>query len=286
MKRDPFPRRTATLPALAPWVAELTRTLPGLLRSYRGGMDPRMRERVILAVTEVNGCRYCAWIHGAWQDYLGDRGEVDAEEALVAYARACADAGVPLDPAPLREHLPDEAVRAVRATVAQIEVSNLVGNTVDGLLARVTRLRPLDPVSAAGELSVVGVAVPVAVPLLALAAAMRAVHRMAPPVPKVEMPPAGEANLLVHLLGEAAPTLLANSLLRLLLLRAPVRVAVALRAGRTAATVRLRRGHVALENGVAPDAIVVIEGDVEPLLRLASGSLLAEVGRLRLRPNS
>jgi hypothetical protein len=61
---------------------------------------------------------------------------------------------------------------------------------------------------------------------------------------------------------------------------------VAIRAGRTAATVRLQRGQIALENGVAPDAIAVVEGDVEPLLRLASGSLLAEVGRLRLRPNS
>jgi AhpD family alkylhydroperoxidase len=286
MKSDPFPRRTATLTALTPWVAELARTIPGLVRSYSGGVDPRVRERVILAVTEVNGCRYCAWIHGSWQDYLGDRGEEEAEEALLVYARACADAGVPLDPAPLRDHLPPEAVQAVRATVAQIEVSNLVGNTVDGLLARVTRLRPLDPLAAARELSVVGVAVPVALPLLALAGAMRAVHRLAPPVPEVAMPPAGEANLLVHLLGEAAPTLLANSLLRLFLLRAPVRVAVAIRAGRTAATVRLQRGQIALENGVAPDAIAVVEGDVEPLLRLASGSLLAEVGRLRLRPNT
>ena len=286
MKKDPFPRRTATLPALAPWIAELARTLPGLVRSYRGGVDPRTRERVILAVTEVNGCRYCAWIHGAWHDYLGERGDADADEALLVYARACADAGVPLDPAPLREHLPAEAVQAVRATVAQIEVSNLVGNTVDGLLARVTRLRPFDPIATASELSVVGVAMPVAVPLLALAGAMRAVHRLAPAVPDVALPPPGEANLLVHLLGEAAPTLLANSLLRLLVLRAPVRIAVALRAGRTAATIRLRHGELALENGVASDAVAVIEGDVEPLLRLASGSVLAEVGRLRLRPNT
>lgn len=286
MKRDPFPRRTATLSSLAPWIGELGRTLPGLVRSYRGGVDPRARERVILAVTEVNGCRYCAWIHGAWQEYLGDRGEIEAEDAVLAYARACADAGVPLDPTPLREYLPDEAVQAMRATVAQIEVSNLVGNTVDGLLARVTRLRPLDPLATARELAVVGAAVPVAVPLLALAGAMRTVHRLAPPVPEVGMPPAGEANLLVHLLAEATPTLLANSLLRLTLLRAPLRVAVALRAGRTAATIRLRDGAISLENGVAPDALAVIEGDVEPLLRLASGSLLAELGRLRLRPNS
>src|SRR5438874_2660064 len=149
--RDPFPRRTATLRALVPWVGELGRTLPGLLRSYRGGVDPRTRERVILAVTEVNGCRYCAWIHGSWQDFLGENSLVDADEALLAYARACAEAGRPLDPAPLADVLPADAIASVRATVAQIEVSNLVGNTVDGLIARVTRKRPLDPVNAAGE---------------------------------------------------------------------------------------------------------------------------------------
>ena len=50
---------------------------------------------VILAVTEVNGCRYCAWIHGSWQDFLGENSLVDADEALLTYARACAEAGYP-----------------------------------------------------------------------------------------------------------------------------------------------------------------------------------------------
>jgi AhpD family alkylhydroperoxidase len=282
--RDPFRRRTATLRALAPWIAELGRTLPGLVGSYAGALDPRTRERVILAVTEVNGCRYCAWIHGAWHEYLGDARQ-DADEAVLAFARACAEAGAPLDPSPLAVQLPPEALGALRATVAQIEVSNLVGNTVDGLLARMTRLRPLDPPAAARELAVVGGALPLAVPLLALAGAMRAVTTAAPPVPKIDAPPAGEANLLVLLLAEALPSMLANALVRLAVLRAPVRVAIAVRAGRTAATVHLDHGRLALENGVARNATMVIEGDVEPLLRLASGSLLAELGRIRLRPN-
>ena len=117
-----------------PWMAELGKTLPGLVRSYLPGqtLDPRTRERVILAVTEVNGCRYCAWIHGSWQDFLGENSLVDADEALLTYARACAEAGRPLDPAPLADVLPPDVVASVRATVAQIEVSNLVGNTVDG----------------------------------------------------------------------------------------------------------------------------------------------------------
>ena len=111
--RDPFSRRTADLAILAPWLTELARTLPGLLRSYLpgGSIDARTRERVILAVTEVNGCRYCAWIHGSWAAYLGDGVDepAGAEEALLTYARACAEAGRPLDTTPLEAFLPAEA---------------------------------------------------------------------------------------------------------------------------------------------------------------------------------
>jgi AhpD family alkylhydroperoxidase len=283
--RDPFPRRTATPAALAPWVAELARTLPGLLASYdpRGPLDARTRERVILAVTEVNGCRYCAWIHGSWQEFLGAADGPTAEDALLTYARACADAGRPLDTAPLAAHLPPAAVQAVRATVAQIEVSNLVGNTVDGLLARLTRKRPLSPLAAAREAITIGAALPLAVPLLGLAGAMRAVERVAPALPEPTMPPAGEANLLVHLLAQAVPAWLSNAALRLAVLGLPVTVSVGVRAGRTEATASVGRGRITLANGVAPHVVAVIEGEVEPLLRLASGAVLEELGHIRVR---
>ena len=255
------------------------------MRSYLPGpaLDPRTRERVILAVTEVNGCRYCAWIHGSWQDFLGDGGVHDAEEALLTYARACADAGRPLDPAPLSAVLPPEAVAAVRATVAQIEVSNLVGNTVDGLLARLTRKRPLEPVTTAGEVAVVAASLPLAVPLLAVGAALRAASRLAPTLPEPELPPKGEANLLAHLLAQAAPQLLANAFVRLVVLGSPLTLVVGLQAGRTTATVRVGRGRLAVENGIARDAVAVVEGDVEPLLRLVSGAMLDEVRNVRIR---
>src|SRR5438094_501975 len=101
-----------------------------------------------------------------------------------------------------------------RRTATPIEVSNLVGNTVDGLLARLTRKRPAAPLAAARELATVAMAVPLAAPLLGAAAAMRAVDRAAPPLPEVQLPPAGEANLLAHLLAQALPMWLANAALR------------------------------------------------------------------------
>jgi AhpD family alkylhydroperoxidase len=286
--RDPFPRRTATPVSLAPWLLEIGKRLPGLLSSYTrpNVLDPRTRERVILAVTEVNGCRYCAWIHGNWADFLGDGvSRIDADEAVLTYARACADAGKPLDPAPLLERgLPAASVQAVRATVAQIEVSNLVGNTVDGLIARITRKRPLNPLGALQELAVVGAALPLAVPLLAVGAGLKAVERIGPPMPQVGMPPKGEANLLVHLLAAAIPTYLANAAIRLAVLGLPFEVAIGLKAGRTTATVRVGRNEVSVENGIASDALAVVEGEVEPLLKLASGSVVGELRKLRVRP--
>lgn len=285
-EHDPFPRRTAAPTTLLPWFAELGRNLPGLLASYAPGgpLDPRTRERVILAVTEVNGCRYCAWIHGSWADFLGGEDEeVEAEEALLAYARACADAGEPLDPAPLADDLPPDAIRAVRATVAQIEVSNLVGNTVDGLLARLTRRRPLDPPAAAVEALTVAAALPLAIPLLGAAAVMRAVARWAPPLPEIRTPAAGEANLLVHLLAQAVPVYLANAAVRAAVLRLPFPISVGVRAGRTGATLRIGRGNIEIANGIQPDAAVVVEGEVEPLLALATGSIVRELAGLRIR---
>lgn len=286
MARDPFPRRTATPSLLVPWLAELARTPGGLLASYLPGrgIDPTTRERIILAVTEVNGCRYCAWIHGSWHDFLGDDGRAAAEERLLTYARACADAGRPLDTAPLRDVMPAAAVEAVRATVAQIEISNLVGNTVDGLIARVTRKRPFAPMAAAQELAVVAAAVPLAVPLLALGGALRALGRIAPPVPSVHIAEPGEANLLVHLLAEAAPVLLRHALVRTMVLGLPFSVAFAVRAGRTTATVRIGRGSLDVENGIATDARLVVQGEVEALLRLATGDFTSGLGDLRIRP--
>jgi alkylhydroperoxidase family enzyme len=283
--RDPFPRRTATVARLLPWLAELGLTLPGLAASYRPGgpLDPRVRESVILAVTEVNGCRYCAWIHGGWQDYLGDTDRGQADDAVLTYARACAEAGRPLDPSPLADVLPTEALGALRATVAQIQVSNLVGNTVDGLIARVTRKRPWAPLTTAQEVAAVGAAIPLAIPLLGASALLRGLERVAPALPAVDMPPPGEANLLAHLLAQVVPQYLANAGVRLAVLGLPMSVAVGITAGRTSATLRVGRGRLAVENGLAGDAVIVLEGEVEALLRVATGSVIRQLGELRVR---
>lgn len=289
---DPFPRRTASPASLGPWLIELARTARGLVDSYtvKAVLDPRVREEVILAVTEVNGCRYCAWIHGSWSDFLGEVDGHDASETVLAFARASATAGHPEEPERLAGTLGEAPARAVRATVAQIQIANLVGNTVDGLIARLTGKRPAEPLAAVAEAATVAVALPIAIPMVALGAALRFVERSAPPRAGIALPEAGEANLLAHVLAEALAPLEANAALRLALTRLPRRVAIGIRAGRTGATLRLGNGPktgsgcMSIENGLAADALVVIEGDVGPLLRLAARPVVRDLSRIRVRP--
>ncbi|MGH9188387.1 MAG: hypothetical protein ACRD0U_21685 [Acidimicrobiales bacterium] len=280
----------------APWLAEVGRTL--LVRTYPppDHFTARVREEVMLAVAEANGERWCAFVHGAWRDLLGDVDGDVAEEAILDYGRACAEAGRPLDvssfpspssspagqPSTLADLLPPAALAAVRATVARAEVECLVGARTDDLLRRLTGRRvPLAPATLLDAVTALA-ASPVALPALGVAAAMRAVTRVAPPPPEVRLPT--EPNLLAHLLDQAVRAWLANAVVRVVALSLPITISLGFRAGRSAATVRLGRQRVEILNGVAADAWVVLEGDVEPLLRLASGSILRELTRVRLRP--
>ena len=280
-------RPTATPARVLPWLVEMAATVPALVRSYapRAPLDPRSRESIILAVTEVNGCRYCAWVHGSWRDFLGEGAHDDVEHALLAHARACAEAGRPLPVDHLAVVLPEDALRAVRATVARGELANLVGNTFDELVERLRGRRPFAPLVFAREVATVAAALPAAVPMFATAAAMRVATRVAPPMPEIDVPDPEDANLLVHLLATVAPTYLSNALVRRALVGLPRSVVIGVRSGRTAATVHIGRGQLAIENGISRDTVLVVEGDVESLLHMATGSIVRELGGIRIRPS-
>ena len=71
--------RTLDAPAgwqLTTWLAELLSVPVGLVDAYLPigrGVSARTREQLIVAVAEVNGNRYTAWVHGSWLDLLGPR---------------------------------------------------------------------------------------------------------------------------------------------------------------------------------------------------------------------
>jgi hypothetical protein len=173
----------------------------------------------------------------------------------------------------------------VRATVAQIGVASFVGNTFDRLRANAVGRTRQDPLAFTRDAVTVAAAVPVAVPMFATAVAMRVANRLAPPMPDIELPDGDDANLLVHLLVTAAPVYLSNAVVRLATLGLPRPIAIGVRSGRTAATIRVGRGTLTIRNGISRDTVVVVEGEVEALLQTATGSIVRELGGIRIRPS-
>jgi hypothetical protein len=263
------------------WTAELLSVPGGFLQAYvpnRGGIGARTREQLILAVSEINGVHSAAWIHGAWLDFLGTRDPDDALGPLFDFARACAEAGVPLDTTTLQAVYPRAVVRSLRATVAVAQLGSVVGGTADDLWAR-ARGRPRgSPLDAIGQAVGFGMSLPLLAPSLAVAGTMKVLTRLAPPLPVIELPPAPEANLVVHLLAEAAPAYLGHVLVRTSVVLSPVPVAIAFRMDGTSATIRVGRGRVTISNGIEPDALAVVDGGVEPLLAMVAGSILKDLG--------
>ena len=173
----------------------------------------------------------------------------------------------------------------MRATVAQIEVSNLVGNTVDGLLARLARKRPLAPIAFAREAATVAAAVPIAVPLLATAGVMRVAAASLRRCPRSTCLRRAKRTFSCICWRpprrRTSPTRWSVSRCS----ACPDRSPSGYGPGRTAATVRIGRGKLAVENGISRDTIVVVEGEVEPLLQLATGSIVRELSSVRIRPS-
>ena len=84
----------------------------------------------------------------------------------------------------------------------------------------------------------------------------------------IATPPKGEASLLVLLLEEMVADRLTNPALTAALdAVAPV---VAVQGGTSTATLRFGGGRVSLENGIARDAWLEVQGDVDAFLKMAT----------------
>ena len=116
-------------------------------------LDPALRESVMIAVSEVNACRWCSYAHQTWGREVGlDEADVarlaDGEVALsdsrqaaaVAYAQERAEAAF----APVPEHLivrlrtvfDEQDADRVEVVARLMHQANMAGNSVDALLAR------------------------------------------------------------------------------------------------------------------------------------------------------
>jgi AhpD family alkylhydroperoxidase len=146
---QPSQRRTYRSPT------ELFRDLWAILRRspqvshmMRGrSLDAAFRERLMLAVTQVNNCRYCAYAHTRMAlsegvsaeeiEALGRgsyEGAPEAERPALRYAQHWAASDGRPDPQAaqdLRQRYGDDQAAAIELALRLIRVGNLLGNTWD-----------------------------------------------------------------------------------------------------------------------------------------------------------
>ncbi|MBN1888679.1 MAG: carboxymuconolactone decarboxylase family protein [Thermoflexales bacterium] len=117
-------------------------------------IDAAFRERLMLAVTAVNGCRYCSYVHARHALVEGmSSEEVKAlqtgelansppeELAALLYAQHWAETRGKPDPAArgrVTEQYGEEKVEAIELTLRTIQMANLLMNTLDYALYRLS----------------------------------------------------------------------------------------------------------------------------------------------------
>jgi AhpD family alkylhydroperoxidase len=122
------------------------------VKAAMGGktLSPAFRERILMAVTSVNQCRYCSYVHtrsalkeGVSREELDGflmgvfDGVPEKERAALLYAQHWVDMKGQPDPeteVKLKEAYPPETVAAIVAAIRMINLNNLCGNTLDLLL--------------------------------------------------------------------------------------------------------------------------------------------------------
>ena len=124
-------------------------------KDLRGNIiAPAFRERLMLAVTAVNQCRYCSFVHtrvalktgvskeevkGLFTSNFTDAPENERVALLYAQhwteTRGCPDAKTVEQ---LNAAYPPETVNAIQATIRLINFNNLFGNTFDCMLHKIS----------------------------------------------------------------------------------------------------------------------------------------------------
>lgn len=149
-----FRKRVFTPVELIKRVSLATIYLPVLTRGLiKPTTSPQLREKVMLAVTSVNDCRYCSWAH----THLALNNGVDLEEvnqilshggyeaasekdaAAILFAQHYADTNGAIEKdalETLKTHFTTAQILELKSYIHAIYIGNLSGNTFDALLAR------------------------------------------------------------------------------------------------------------------------------------------------------
>lgn len=128
--------------------------LPFLIRGYFLPTTSRqLREKIMLAVTSVNDCRYCSWAHthlalnngvdleeiNQILSHGGYKATSDKDAAAILFAQHYADTNGAVEPdsiQTLKAHFSTSQILEIKSYIHAIYIGNLSGNTFDALLAR------------------------------------------------------------------------------------------------------------------------------------------------------
>ncbi len=153
-------KRTLGFDNLFKLLAAVLASSPVLLAAlFRPKTSAALREKVMLGVTSVTDCRYCAWGHGHWamahgvsleevNQILGQQtaslqAKAPAEAAAILFAQHYAEHLEQFDPAAidnLRTHYSKAQVAEILAYVRTVTLGGLTGNTLDALPGRLRRM--------------------------------------------------------------------------------------------------------------------------------------------------
>jgi alkylhydroperoxidase AhpD family core domain len=140
--------------ALSDIVGVLGRTGPLVAVYLRGRLDPELRERVMVAVSRINACRDCTFVHERWAIRSGVTSDElaaiglsdfatldDRSRAAVLFATARAESHfrgpVPSEVAAYASsQLTPKELAAVEAVARAMAVANLSVSTLAGFRAR------------------------------------------------------------------------------------------------------------------------------------------------------
>ncbi|NPV87252.1 MAG: carboxymuconolactone decarboxylase family protein [Anaerolineae bacterium] len=150
--KRPFPRRAYHRPSEALQdLRFLWQQRARIRRAMRQLISPAFRERLMLTVTQVNGCRYCSYAHARMSLTAGLapeelrqllQGVIPAdtpadELPALLYAQHWAESDAHPDPQMeerLEESYGAETAQAIHIILRMIRMGNLLGNTLDAVL--------------------------------------------------------------------------------------------------------------------------------------------------------
>ncbi len=153
------------------YLEDVTGSLGDVRAAMKNGrVSKAFRERIMLAVTQVNGCRYCSYYHtklaletGMKPEEIaallnGDLGDVPLEELVaILFAQHYAESQADPDPASrqqLVETYGAETSRDILALIRMIMIGNIYGNSFDALQQRL-RGRPVSGSTLTREFGIV-----------------------------------------------------------------------------------------------------------------------------------